>query len=64
MGEGCIYERVCSIHLFLIRKLKDKLINPQTRELVGDLENRQFELKSRFSYLFSQLAEQGEKPFL
>ncbi|MDB9430661.1 GUN4 domain-containing protein [Microcystis aeruginosa CS-555/01A07] len=50
--------------VYLIRKLKDKLINPKTRELIADLENNQLELKSRLSYLFSQLAELGEKPFL
>lgn len=48
----------------LIRKLKDKLINPQTRELIADLENRQVALESRLSYLFSRLAELGEKTFL
>jgi hypothetical protein len=48
----------------LIRKFKDKLISPATRELIADLENYQLDLKSRFSYLFSQLAELGEKPFL
>ncbi|CCI19589.1 GUN4-like [Microcystis aeruginosa PCC 9807] len=50
--------------VYLIRKLKDKLINPETRELIADLENNQLELKSRLSYLFSRLAELGEKPFL
>ncbi len=49
---------------YLIRKLKDKLIKPQTRELIADLEDNQLELKSRFAYLFSQLADLGEKPFL
>jgi hypothetical protein len=49
---------------YLIRKLKDKLINPQTRELIADLENGQVALKSRLSYLFSGLAELGEKPLL
>lgn len=48
----------------LIRKLKDKLINPQTLELISHLENQQIKLKSRLAYLFSQLAELGEKPFL
>ncbi|MBE5230301.1 MAG: GUN4 domain-containing protein [Microcystis aeruginosa PMC 728.11] len=50
--------------VYLIRKLKDKLINPETRELIADLENNQLELKSRLSYLFSRLAELREKPFL
>jgi len=50
--------------VYLIRKLKDKLINPKTRELIADLENNQIELKSRLSYLFIRLAELGEKPFL
>ncbi|MFM6320738.1 MAG: CHAT domain-containing protein [Microcystis panniformis] len=50
--------------VYLIRKLKDKLINPETRELIADLENNQIELKSRLSYLFIRLAELGEKPFL
>ncbi len=49
---------------YLIKKFKDKLIKPQTKELVNDLEDYQLELKSRLAYLFSQLAEQGEKPFL
>ncbi len=49
---------------YLIKKLRYKLINPQTRELIADLENSQFELKSRLAYLLSQLAEQGEKPYL
>ncbi len=48
----------------LIKKFKDKLIKPQTRELIADLENSQLELKSRLAYLFNQLAELGEKPFL
>ena len=49
---------------YLIKKFKDKLIQPQTRELITNLEDYQLELKSRFAYLFSQLAELGEKPFL
>ncbi|MBD2200676.1 MULTISPECIES: CHAT domain-containing protein [Calothrix] len=49
---------------YLIRKLKNKLIKPAQLELIPYLENSQIELKSRLSYLFSQLAELGEKPFL
>ena len=49
---------------YLIKKLKDKLIKPQTRQLIADLEDNQLELKSRLAYLFNQLAELGEKPFL
>ena len=48
----------------MIKKFKDKLIKPQIRELITDLEDHQLDLKSRFAYLFSQLAEMGEKPFL
>ena len=48
----------------MIKKFKDKLIKPHTRELITNLEDYQLELKSRFIYLFSQLAELGEKPFL
>ena len=48
----------------LIKKLKKKLDNSRTRELISDLENYQLELESRFTDLFSQLAELGEKPFL
>ncbi|MFN5514269.1 MAG: CHAT domain-containing protein, partial [Cyanobacteriota bacterium] len=50
--------------VYLIRKLKDKLINPSTTELITYLDNRQVALKTRLSYLFSRLAELGEKPFL
>ena len=50
--------------VYLLKKLKNKLINPQTREFITDLENSQIELKSRLAYLFSQLDELGEKPFL
>lgn len=49
---------------YLIRKLKNKLIKPAQLELIPYLENSQIELKSRLSYLFRQLAEMGEKPFL
>ncbi len=49
---------------YLIRKLKDKLIKPLQLELVSYLENSQIPLKTRFAYLFNQLSDQGEKPFL
>jgi hypothetical protein len=49
---------------YLIQKLKNKLIKPAQRELISYLENSQIELKSRLSYLFNQLSEMGEKPFL
>ena len=49
---------------YLIKKLKNKLIKPAQLELIPYLENSQIELKSRLIYLFSQLAEMGEKPFL
>lgn len=49
---------------YLIKKLKNKLIKPAQLELISHLENSQIELKSRLIYLFRQLAEMGEKPFL
>jgi CHAT domain-containing protein len=49
---------------YLIQKLKNKLIKPAQLELIPHLENSQIELKSRLIYLFGQLAEMGEKPFL
>ncbi|ACC85122.1 GUN4 domain-containing protein [Nostoc punctiforme] len=49
---------------YLIKKLKDKLINPKQLELIPDLENSKIPLKSRLIYLFTQLAETGEKSFL
>jgi hypothetical protein len=49
---------------YLIQKLKNKLIKPAQFELISHLENSQLELKSRLIYLFGQLAEIGEKPFL
>ncbi|MEA5628207.1 CHAT domain-containing protein [Nostoc sp. UHCC 0251] len=49
---------------YLINKLKDKLINPKQLELIPYLENSKIPLKSRLTYLFSQLAEMCEKPFL
>ena len=49
---------------YLIKKLKNKLIKPAQLELISYLENSQIELKSRLSYLFNQLSEMGEKPFL
>ena len=45
----------------LIRKLRDKLIDPLQMSLIPYLENSQVSLKSRLTYLFSQLAE---RPFL
>lgn len=49
---------------YLIKKLRDKLINPVQLELLPHLENSKVELKSRLIYLFRQLAELREKPFL
>jgi len=48
----------------LIRKLRDKLIDPLQMSLIPYLENSQVPLKSRLKYLFSQLAEMAERPFL
>jgi len=48
----------------LIKKLKEKLINPQTLELISYLENSQIELEYRLVYLFNYLADSQEKPFL
>ncbi|MCF2151492.1 GUN4 domain-containing protein [Desmonostoc muscorum LEGE 12446] len=54
-----------SIHEFdLIKKLKNKLIKPLQLELITHLENSQILLKSRLVYLFRELADMGEKPFL
>jgi hypothetical protein len=49
---------------YLIRKLKDKLIQPTHLELSSYLDNRQLPLKARLTYVFGQLAEMGETPFL
>jgi len=49
---------------YLIWKLQDKLIKPSQIDLIPYLENSQFPLKSRLKYLFDQLADLGEKPFL
>ncbi|MBG1243171.1 CHAT domain-containing protein [Nostoc sp. NZL] len=49
---------------YLIQKLKNKLIKPAQLELIPHLENGQIQLKSRLIYLFRQLADMGEKPFL
>jgi hypothetical protein len=48
----------------LIKKLRDKLIEPSQMDLIRYLENSEVSLKSRLKYLFSQLAELGEKTFL
>jgi len=48
----------------LIKKLKKKLIKPAQLEIITHLENSQIELKSRLVYLFGQLADMGEKPFI
>ena len=48
----------------LIKKLKKKLDNSRTRELIPDLENYKLELESRLTDLFSQLAEMVFLPFL
>jgi CHAT domain-containing protein len=49
---------------YLIRKLQDKLIKPSQINFIPYLENSQVPLKSRLKYLFSQLAEMAERPFL
>ena len=51
---------------YLIRKFKDKLLLMELAywKLIPHLENSQIPLKSRLAYLFGQLAELGEKPFL
>ncbi|MEH1779736.1 MAG: GUN4 domain-containing protein [Nostoc sp.] len=49
---------------YLIKKLKDKLTNPTQQELIPYLENSNISFKARLIYLFTQLAETGEKPFL
>jgi len=49
---------------YLIKKLKDKLIHPTQLELISYLQNSQIPLRSRLVYLFRQLAELREKPFL
>ncbi|MBD2457701.1 GUN4 domain-containing protein [Nostoc sp. FACHB-87] len=49
---------------YLIKKLKDKLINPSQVELISYLENSNISFKARLSYLFNQLAQMGEKTFL
>ncbi|MBD2512003.1 GUN4 domain-containing protein [Nostoc muscorum FACHB-395] len=49
---------------YLIKKIKDKLTNPTQLELIPYLENSNIPFKARLSYLFSQLSEGGEKPFL
>lgn len=48
----------------LIKKLRDKLIEPSQMDLIRYPENSKVSLKSRLKYLFSQLAELEEKPFL
>ncbi len=62
--EKILWWRQIDEPYYLIKKLKGRLDKPPTRELITDLENYQLDLKSRFAYLFSQLADQGEKPFL
>jgi hypothetical protein len=42
---------------YLIQKLRDKLIEPSQIGLIPYLENSQVSLKSRLTYLFSQLTE-------
>ncbi|MHC0068571.1 GUN4 domain-containing protein [Nostoc sp. UIC 10890] len=49
---------------YLIKKLKDKLTNPTQLELISYLEDSNISFKARLIYLFTQLAETGEKPFV
>ncbi len=48
----------------LIQKLSSKLIKPELREIRTILTANDDSLEVKFAYLFSQLAELGEKPFL
>jgi hypothetical protein len=48
----------------LIKKLSSKLIKPELREIRNILEATDDSLEVKLAYLFSQLAELGEKPFL
>lgn len=48
----------------LIKKLSSKLIKPELREIRTALEATDDGLDVKLPYLFSQLAEQGEKPLL
>jgi hypothetical protein len=48
----------------LIKKLSSKLIKPELREVRTILEAMDDGLEVKLAYLFSQLAELGEKPFL
>jgi CHAT domain-containing protein len=48
----------------LIKKLSSKLIKPELREVRTVLESMDDGLEIKLAYLFSQLAELGEKPFL
>ena len=48
----------------LIKKLSSKLIKPELREVRTVLEGMDDGLEVKLAYLFSQLAELGEKPFL
>lgn len=48
----------------LIKKLSSKLIKPELREIRNILTANDDSLEIKLTYLFSQLAELGEKPFL
>ncbi|MBE5229016.1 MAG: GUN4 domain-containing protein [Microcystis aeruginosa PMC 728.11] len=48
----------------LIKKLSSKLIKPELREIRNILASNNDCLEVKLTYLFSQLAELGEKPFL
>ena len=48
----------------LIKKLSSKLIKPELREISNILKANGDRLEVKFPYLFSQLVELGEKPFL
>ena len=48
----------------IIQKLSSKLIKPELREIRTALETTDDGLDVKLAYLFSQLAELGEKPFL
>ncbi|BAY73289.1 GUN4 domain-containing protein (plasmid) [Trichormus variabilis NIES-23] len=48
----------------LIKKISSKLIKPELREIRNFLTTSDDSLDVKLTYLFSQLAETGEKPFL
>jgi hypothetical protein len=48
----------------LTKKLSTKLIKPKLRDICTNLEDKDESLNVKLAYLFMQLAESGEKPFL